>query len=109
MAPAKRDWHQLAAQLRTETDSEKMLGLALELEGVMEKDGIVRADDSRHSPRTQARAKWGHGPQTHGPQPQEELGSPIAAPKGVLRIHGGSAGNILENEVTKVLKSPGRS
>jgi hypothetical protein len=33
-----------------------MLGLALELEGTMD-------NDSSHSPRTQARAKWGQGPQ----------------------------------------------
>jgi hypothetical protein len=56
MEPTKRDWHQLAARLRTETDSEKMLGLALELEGTMD-------NDSSDSPRTQAHAKWGHSPE----------------------------------------------
>jgi hypothetical protein len=55
MTPTKRDWHQIAAQLRSETDSDKILALALELEGATE-------DHSSYSPRTQARAKWGQGP-----------------------------------------------
>ena len=55
MEKTKRDWHQIAAQLRTETDSDKILELALELEGATE-------NDSSYSPRTQARAKWGQWP-----------------------------------------------
>jgi hypothetical protein len=52
-----RDWQQIAADLRSETNSEKMLSLALELEGALEKDGRGQADDSMQSPRTPARAK----------------------------------------------------
>jgi hypothetical protein len=55
MEKTKRDWHQIAAQLRTETDSDKILELALELEGATE-------NDSSYSPRTQARAKCGQWP-----------------------------------------------
>jgi hypothetical protein len=57
----KRDWHQIAAQLRSETDLDKVLSLALQLED-MRKGGTGPEDDSSHSPRTQARAKWGQGP-----------------------------------------------
>jgi hypothetical protein len=63
MTPTKRHWQQIAAELRLETESKKILSLSLELESALEKDGISQEDDSRYSPRTQARAKWGLGPQ----------------------------------------------
>jgi hypothetical protein len=60
MAPTERDWHQIAEQLRLETDSDKILSLSLELEGSLEKDGLGWAGD--YGPLTQAPAKWGQGP-----------------------------------------------
>jgi hypothetical protein len=63
MTPTERHWQQIAAELRLETESKKILSLSLELESALKKDGISQEEDGGYSPRTQARAKWGQGPQ----------------------------------------------
>jgi hypothetical protein len=62
MTPSKRDWHLVAAELRTETDAGKILSLALELEDDALENNVARPAEG-YSPRIEARAKWGDEPQ----------------------------------------------